>query len=129
MTKALTATLLLLMPLVLAGCLQIGGSLNEAQAACSASDASFLGSWRCIKGRVAAGQSGPMSNGPAIRYMATGDLLAERVSAHQITDAEARAQLAAELARGDAEFIQQQAQIAATAPIVCNHFGSTTVCN
>ena len=67
-----------------------------------------------------------MNNGPAIRYMAVGDMLTERVRSHQLGDAEARVQLATELARGDAEFSQQQAQ---NSPIVCNRFGTTTVCD
>ena len=111
------SALLLSTALVLAGC-GPHDSLDDAQATCSAATSSFAASWQCIRSRVASGTAGQM-----------GDLLADRVKSHQLTDLEARAQLAAELQQMDTAFMQQQTMIAANGPVVCNRFGTTTVCN
>ena len=112
----------------LAGCRAFGNPLVDTQASCSAAAAGYLDAWDCIRAKVSTGQAGSMNNAQGIRYIATGDLLAEKVRSHQVTDADAKVQLAVELAKGDAEFRHQEAEAAASDPVVCNRIGATTIC-
>lgn len=84
----------------LAGC----GSLVQSQNTCSAQSQSYLSMWNCIQGKVADNQAGMMNNDLGVKYMAYGDLLAEKVRTKQITDAEAKSYLARELSSSNGEF-------------------------
>ena len=95
----------LLSGMALSGCV----SLVDAQSKCSAQSASYLTMWDCIRGRVAAGTAGMMNNDLGVRYLAVGDLLAQSVRSGQMSDAEAKARLAIELERDNAEFNRRQA--------------------
>jgi hypothetical protein len=103
--------------LSLAGC----GSLVGAQQDCSAHPG-YLPMWNCIKGRIAQNSAGRMNNAMGVRYVATGDALAERVRAGAITDAQAKMLLAEELARGDREFRANQG-------VVCMPVGRAVICD
>jgi hypothetical protein len=80
------------------------GSLVGAENQCSVENPGYLAMWNCIRGTVAQGQAGLMNNAQAVRYMAVGDALAERVKAGQMSDAQAKAQLAVELERDNEAF-------------------------
>lgn len=86
--------------LALSGCT----SLSGAQQTCSSLSPSYLVAWDCIRGKVAAGQAGDMNNDLGLRYMATGDAIAERVRSGRMTNAEANLALAEELSRGNADY-------------------------
>ena len=90
--------------LSLGGCLS-RGSLVQAQGDCTAHP-SYVSAWDCVKARVAANQAGDMKNDLAVKYLAIGDLLAEKV---QMTDAEAKAHLAQELLVANREYNSRQA--------------------
>lgn len=105
--KLTTIAAVLTSGLTLAGCL----SLVDAQSKCSAQAASYLSMWDCIRGRVAAGTAGMMSNDLGIRYLAVGDLLAQSVRSGQMSDAEAKARLAIELEHGNSEFNRRKAAL------------------
>lgn len=112
--------------LALGGC--VTGSLVSTQGGCSTKFAGYLAMWDCIRADVAADRAGLMNNSMGVRYMATGDALAERVRAQQISDADAKVALSQELARGDAEF---EARKAAVMGVNCtsNRIGQTVLTN
>jgi hypothetical protein len=116
------AVLVLIAALALIGC----GSLVSTQSQCSAASQGYLAMWDCIRGAVAEGHAGQMSNAQGMRYLAVGDALAEQVRAAKMTDAQAKAQLAIELERDNTAYNVERN---ANAPVVCNGFGNTVVCN
>ncbi|WP_430913903.1 hypothetical protein [Methylobacterium sp. sgz302541] len=103
--------------ITLAGCMT--GSLVSTQGACTSSHAGYLEAWDCIKAEVAAKRAGQMNNDLGIRYMATGDAIAERVRRKELSDADARLLLARELSSANGEF---EARKTAAAGVTCNSF-------
>lgn len=67
-----------------------------------------------------------MNNAQGVRYLAVGNALAEQLRAGQISDTQAKAQLAVELERDDVAF---NAERRANAGVVCNRVGDTVICN
>lgn len=92
--------------LCLVAALALGGcqSLVGAQSSCSSANPTYLAMWDCIKGRVAQGSAGQMNNAQGVRYMATGDLIAEQVRAGKLSDAQAKVALAISLERENSSF-------------------------
>jgi hypothetical protein len=73
--------------------------LDSAQSDCYAQNPGrYLDTWRCMRARIA---QGDMRNGPALKYMAIGDMLYANVRARKIDDATALYKLAAALTAGD----------------------------
>jgi hypothetical protein len=84
----------------LAGC----SSLVEAQSNCTATNPSYLKTWECIRDKVAKNQAGNMNNDLGLRYLAIGDLLAEKVRKKQLSDLEAKALLASEMETANSKY-------------------------
>jgi hypothetical protein len=103
------------------------GSLDSAQSDCYAQNPGrYLDTWRCVRARIAQGHTGDMRNGPALKYMAIGDMLYASVKARRMDDATALYKLAAALTAGDIEYRAIQPP---DVSVTCNSFGRTTICN
>jgi hypothetical protein len=78
-----------------------------------------------MKGQIAANRAGAMNNDLGLRYQAVGDALAEQVRAGRMSDAQAKAALANELARANTEFSQR----VGAGGTICVPSGGAVLCN
>ena len=101
---------------------------SSVQAGCSAEFSSYLDMWACTRAKVAPRVAGDAAADLGLRYLATGDALAERVKAKQISDADAKLALAQEVSSASSESRRRAALSAASDPVSCTKFGSTVTC-
>jgi hypothetical protein len=81
----------------------------------------FQARLECIKANMKSDPS--IGNSPqGVRFLAVGEEIAERLRAGVITETKARAELAV-------EFERDASSAAANAPVICNHVGTSTICN
>jgi len=80
---------LILLALMLAGC--AGPSQNALEQKCGGADRPFPETWPCVKGAIASGRG---QADLKRYYIATGDVVAEQISAGQITEAQGRLTMA-----------------------------------
>ncbi len=106
----------------LSGC----SSMGSIQSQCGTSNSPYLDEWNCIKNSIVQGKAGNISEPQRETFIAAGDDLAAQVKSGKKSDSQAKADLAAELARTGTAARSDQDD---STPHLCNRGGGLIVCN
>jgi hypothetical protein len=126
--RALALAVGLLSVPILSGC--AGPSISVLQKGCAYDTAPITQSWPCIKqGMVEHRYEGRRLPGDVYQqYVATGDLVVERINQGRMTEAEGKAVLAEALVNANNATAQRYASTGGGGPMVCNNVAGTIIC-